>query len=95
MISGLGASATSATEGLVSFTTNTCTGAIYSYSGGSHRAGFPSQNQCWTSHSAKIGNPNWSGQSPLQPGTRYTVTVTVTDDQGRTASRSASFTTLT
>ncbi len=89
-VSGLSVSAITSTSATVSFNSNVCTAAKYSYSGGSHQStGYNANTACYQNHQAKLGI--WTGA--LTPGKAYTVTVTIKDKEGRTATKSVSFTT--
>lgn len=79
-----------ATSARISVTSGSCVTAVFSYAavGGAPRQ-VPSSS-CATAHTLLLGIVTPS----LRSGTSYTVTVTVTDAAGRTASQVLSFTTL-
>jgi len=88
------------TSATVSFSTNVCAAASYTYTSsvdpsdtGTHTSqGYPSAAVCYTSHQAQLGAPGWT-PNPLKAGTTYTVRIDVRAADGSQDSRTLSFTT--
>ncbi len=79
-----------ATSARISLTSGSCVTAVFSYAAVGEAAREVPSSSCATAHTLLLGIVTPS----LRSGTSYTVTVTVTDASGHTASQVMSFTTL-
>ncbi len=82
------------TTARVVFTTDQCTGSVFTLSGGGgQERGYPNSNVCWITHRILLGDGG--STDPLTPGTSYTVTVTARTQAGTSSdSKTVSFETL-